>query len=152
MNWVEPHPKRLPTPNEILRIKDEVALLDFEIASLYTYLRELERDRDNKASFVAPIRRIPPEILGDIAMACLQVGIPPYILSQVSSLMRDAVNGMKKLWSSIHYFVPRGQNMADKDLTVTPVSRPFMRDTSVHMVLSLLGGSPISKQILAISP
>ncbi|PVF94372.1 hypothetical protein CPB86DRAFT_818066 [Serendipita vermifera] len=135
MNWDEPHPRRLPTPEEIIRIKDEVALLNSEIASLYTYLHELERDRDNKASFIAPIRRLPPEILGEIAMACLQVGVPPFTLGQVSSSMRNTVNSMKKLWSSIHYFVPRGHNVPDIGQAVTPGYVPVYTLDYLDLVL-----------------
>jgi hypothetical protein len=103
MEWMDTYPQRLPTPEEILQIKEEIQSMDSEIASLQIYLSRLKKDRENKAAFIAPFRRLPLEILGEIARFSLEMGEPPSTLNTICSSMRAAVNGMKALWTTMHY-------------------------------------------------
>jgi len=56
-----------------------------------------------QASIVAPFIRLPPEILGQIALhgLVMEDGPKPSILNQVSSFMRSTINGTKILWSTV---------------------------------------------------
>jgi hypothetical protein len=51
----------------------------------------------------APFTRLPPEILGQIALHGLDMenGPKPSILNQVSAFMRSTINGTKVLWSTV---------------------------------------------------
>ncbi|PVF94371.1 hypothetical protein CPB86DRAFT_818065 [Serendipita vermifera] len=119
MQWIDPHPRWVPTPDEILQVKDEIRSIDSEIASLRIYIAQLRKDRANKLAFIASFRRLPLELLGEIAMLCLKMGESPSKLNSISSSMRAAVNGMKALWTRMHYHVaPHWRK--EKRLTPSP--------------------------------
>ena len=108
--WQEPHPQRLPSPDEIIhnlaKIREadsRIKQLAAQIQELQQSLKETQRDRDIRLSFLSPFRRLPPELLGQIAVCCLAAkgGPKPSQLNQVSKPLRAAVNGMKTLWSTI---------------------------------------------------
>lgn len=108
-NWVEPHPRRLPTSLEIEETHATVQQLDSEIDDLVVQIsrlqdrvRQLKQERAQRLSFVAPFRRLPPELLVPIVELCINAGDPPTVLNSVCSSMRTAVNGMKRLWGTIH--------------------------------------------------
>lgn len=107
-NWREPHPRRAPTLDEIREYKQEVLDLNKRLESMVgdtdnsARLRlELERERANLQSFIAPFNRLPTEILSEIARYGVRLRISRFTLSQISSSMRDAVIGFKTLWSTI---------------------------------------------------
>ncbi|PVF94370.1 hypothetical protein CPB86DRAFT_828662 [Serendipita vermifera] len=89
---------------------DETKCMDSEVASLRIYVAQLRKDRANKLAFIASFRRLPLELLGEIAVFCLEMGESPSKLNSISSSMRAAVNGMKSLWTRMHYYkAPYGQ-------------------------------------------
>jgi hypothetical protein len=107
--WTEPHPRRLPSALEIeethatvLQLDAEISHLQSQISLLRDRVHKLEVERSQRVSFVAPFRRLPPEILVRIVELCINAGDPASILNSVSSSMRNAVNGMKVLWGTIH--------------------------------------------------
>lgn len=110
LEWQEPHPQRLPSPGEIADNLVKIQEAKLRIKELTKQIRELERtrftaqcDHDNRVSFIAPFRRLPEEILHEIAAHCLEMkdGTKPWELNQVNKAMRTAVNGLKGLWSTI---------------------------------------------------
>jgi hypothetical protein len=127
--WKEPHPRRLPSTEEIQetrvvveQLEDELSSLSREIELLQHKVSQLQKERAQRISFIAPFRRLPPEILAKIAQICIDAGDSPNTLNRVSSSMRLAVNGMKSLWGTIH-LVPyrvehrRSEVPADGELT-----------------------------------
>jgi hypothetical protein len=101
MEWTLPHPRRLPTAWEIHENRAKIGELDAEIADLKEQLEKLQRDRDIRASFLSSFRRLPAEILCEIVLHAINKGQSPIKLSKVCASMRDAVIGMKRLWSTI---------------------------------------------------
>ena len=67
-------------------------------------LLQLRQDRANRLSFIATYRRLPTEILCEIAWHCLQIGMQPSVLNRVDTAMRYAVNGFKAIWASIYIY------------------------------------------------
>ena len=111
MVWVEPHPTRLPSPEEITEGRAIIRDADLKIAAFSSQIDGLERlrsnlktIRDNQASFLAPFRRLPPELLKEIALYHIDTqefrGVGA--LDQVCSSLRAVVLRMKWIWERIH--------------------------------------------------
>lgn len=107
--WVGPHPRRIPTAEEVRGILREVEELDGELKTLRGQILFLERrvsdlqdKRAKRVSFISPYRRLPQELLIKIATIYIDEGGSPHTLNRVSSSMREAVNSIKSLWGTIH--------------------------------------------------
>jgi hypothetical protein len=110
MVWIEPHPMRVPSPQEIAQGRAIIRDADLKIAALSDQIENLERlrsnlqtVRDNQASFIATFRRLPPELLEEIAQ-CYIKKLEPHGtggLEQVCSSLRAVVLGMKWIWQTI---------------------------------------------------
>jgi hypothetical protein len=111
MTWVEPHPTHLPSPEEITEGRAIIRDADLKIVALSSQIDGLERlrsnlqtIRDNQTSFLAPFRRLPPELLEEIALYYIDAqefrGVGA--LDQVCSLLREVVLRMKWIWKRIH--------------------------------------------------
>jgi hypothetical protein len=105
MTWKEPHPPHLPSPAEVEISLAKIHQFELKIREITSQIEELEtvratlqRDHDNHVSFIATFRRLPSEILGEIATFCWP---NPWRLNQVSRAMREAINGKKRLWTTI---------------------------------------------------
>lgn len=110
MTWKEPHPHRLPSFDEVVDYLVKIRRVELKIKDLTLQIQELEKARmelqhelDNRKSFIAPARRLPPEIWGEIAAYCMEMdeGPKPWKLNQVCRSIRLSVNGMKSLWTTI---------------------------------------------------
>ncbi|PVF91259.1 hypothetical protein CPB86DRAFT_830673 [Serendipita vermifera] len=104
-----PHPRRLPTDDEIKHclsviedLNEGIALLREEISNIQIQLASLEESRVNHLSFISPIRCLPPELIGEICKICVETGTSPLVLNQVCGRFRDVVNDTSELWSRIH--------------------------------------------------
>jgi hypothetical protein len=116
MGWTAPHPRRRPDPAEIEEERRKIEELDQHIGNLADQIAELtqlrlaleqerlglEQERLNRQSFIAPFRRMPTEILCEIAGHAVRQGTPQLLLNQICSVMRDAVNGFKAFWNHIY--------------------------------------------------
>ncbi|KAG8815203.1 hypothetical protein FRC17_000832 [Serendipita sp. 399] len=76
--------------------------LTSQIHALQIRVAQLEQERAQRVSFIAPFRRLPQEIIARIAEICIELGDSPTVLNRVCSSMRSAVNGMRELWGTIH--------------------------------------------------
>jgi hypothetical protein len=108
MRIPNPHPRRLPTDDEVKHCKVFVEGLDVEtdkikmdISRLQKQLDALEEKRINYLSFISPIRCLPPELISDICLACVKAGMSPMTLNQVCGRFREIVNNTSELWSHI---------------------------------------------------
>jgi hypothetical protein len=108
MEWREPHPRRIATPAEVRENTRQIQALDDKINAMTERderstlkLLKLKQERANRLSFIAAYRRLPTEILGEIAWQCVQEGMKPSKLNQIDAAMRYAVNGFKAFWSCI---------------------------------------------------
>ncbi|PVG01785.1 hypothetical protein CPB86DRAFT_58080 [Serendipita vermifera] len=103
-----PHPRHSPTKAEILSSKTSIGSLEPEIESIQQKIKELQarlqplqRKRNNHASYISPLRRLPPEILSSIIQICLVNGASLLTLTQICGTIRDVVHGMTTIWSKI---------------------------------------------------
>jgi hypothetical protein len=115
MVWIEPHPTRLPSLAEIAEsraiIRDadlKIVALTNQIASLEKLRSNLQTTRDNQASFIAPFRRLPPELLEEIALYYIgeQESRGAGVIDQVCSSLREVVLRMKWIWQTIRIVDP----------------------------------------------
>jgi hypothetical protein len=104
-----PHPRRLPTEEEVEHCLSVVQDLDEgilqireSIEDLQIQLKALEDTRRNHLSFVTPIRCLPPELISEICKTCVEMGVSPLVLNQVCGRFRDIINDTSEFWSRIH--------------------------------------------------
>ncbi|KAJ6580816.1 hypothetical protein B0H19DRAFT_1112483 [Mycena capillaripes] len=107
---------------------ERLACLDDEIARMKDQLKQLERARASLASYRArniainsALKKIPPEVLGEIFFGTLpsitdelnrgkvDMGVSPWLLAQISSRWRAVSLATPSLWSRmVIEFSPRG--------------------------------------------
>jgi hypothetical protein len=109
MEWTAPHPRRRPDPAEIKEgrrkieeLNQQILHVAEQIEKLTQILLALERERLNCQAFIAPLHRMPTEILCEIALQAVHQGTSRLLLNQICSRMRVAVNGFKALWNHIY--------------------------------------------------
>ncbi|KAL1713252.1 hypothetical protein EV715DRAFT_212111 [Schizophyllum commune] len=89
------------------KVKDLMAL----VAQLHDGERELMERRKVQQAYLAPVRRLPPEILsiifkmycGDRSVDLLQKRCPPLILSSVCKVWRDTILGLHSVWNHFEF-------------------------------------------------
>ena len=74
-------------------------------AFLWYLTRQLRNEIANSKSFVAPIRRLPFEILGELFLAYLATGGSPWELTRICKSWRHSAINTPRLWSRIHVAV-----------------------------------------------
>jgi hypothetical protein len=107
-NLPMPHPRHAPSTTEIQTCKSVVDDLERsikrirdEINRLELQIKPLQQRRDNYLSYIAPLRRLPPEILSMIIMLCLKDDVDLSVLNQSCGTIRDAVLETTTIWRSI---------------------------------------------------
>jgi hypothetical protein len=109
MQIPNPHPRRLPTDEELKHCFSVVGDMDRQIAQIKERIEDLQMQletltatRMNHLSFISPIKRLPPELISEICETCVKAGISPLVLGQVCGRFREIVNRTGELWSRIH--------------------------------------------------
>ncbi|PVG01747.1 hypothetical protein CPB86DRAFT_57594 [Serendipita vermifera] len=104
-----PHPRHRPSTSEIQTSPSVISALERSIKDiqnqanqLQLQLEALQQRKANCLSYVAPLRRLPPEILSNIITFCLEKGIEITTLTQSCGVIRDAVLDMPTIWRNIH--------------------------------------------------
>ncbi|PVF94878.1 hypothetical protein CPB86DRAFT_788659 [Serendipita vermifera] len=103
-----PHPRQIPTEAEVRLARSILEELEQSITSIESNIQELQaqllslrQQRANYVSYISPFRRIPPEILAEIALICFHSGESLTKLTQINSTFRDAVTGTGSIWRRI---------------------------------------------------
>jgi hypothetical protein len=103
-----PHPRQLPTGDEIRHSKSIIEDLDRniedleqDIRRLQTRLHEVQRKRANYASYISPLRRLPTEILGEIVSFCIHNSVDITVVASICGRLREVALGMSRIWSNI---------------------------------------------------
>jgi hypothetical protein len=117
-----PHPKQLPSRDDIRQAKtmihqldQDIQVLNQELSQLQRRLRGLEQKRTNYASYISPLRRLPTEILSEIISLCIQEGVDITVMAGICTRLREVALGMSGLWSTIQLRAPRkGQFMKSR--------------------------------------
>jgi hypothetical protein len=86
---------------ELHENKLRIMILDDKITQLVEELERCRDERDGRRRFIAPFRRLPHELLCEIALHGLEMGQSPLTLSHVCVASREALSGMKSLWTKI---------------------------------------------------
>ena len=74
------------------------------VAGFNVQIRVLELENDNAASFLAPIRRLPVEMLAEVFYwAICGNSHPPLELARVNQSWRAVVFSLPRMWSSFHF-------------------------------------------------
>ncbi|KAK7001422.1 hypothetical protein R3P38DRAFT_3049036 [Favolaschia claudopus] len=112
-----------PTDDEVLEIQKLIAEPIQQISSLDDEIALLQEQRSHLSSYVAahkvlisPIRRLPPDIIAEIFLACLpthrncvmNVTEAPVLLGRICSSWRVRSLATPRLWASLHIVVPAG--------------------------------------------
>jgi hypothetical protein len=119
MNLPFPHPRELPTGDDVRHSKVIIKQLDQNIEDLeqnigrlQEQIREIQRKKANYISYISPLTRLPIGVLSEIISICLESGVDVTIMSAICGRLREAVLGMAGLWTHIllrpldHTFFP----------------------------------------------
>lgn len=154
----------VPTPDEIIDIKDGLAESEGRLRSLSLQIGKL-RDRCNQLSvdrerlsigitkyrgMLAPARRLIPEILQEIFYHCLPTSHnavmssaeAPLLLGRVCSQWRQVAYSTPRLWSSIHITIPsiepyNPDSPTDNSVALAAVSSWLARSGALPLFVSL---------------
>jgi hypothetical protein len=103
-----PHPRHRPTEAEvgfhqktITRLETDIKNTQNEINRLQANLVQLQKAKANHASYIAPLRRLPVELLSEIVYMSLESGVKLATLAQICGTLRDVVIGSSTLWNNI---------------------------------------------------
>jgi hypothetical protein len=103
-----PHPRELPTGDDIRHSKTIIEQLDKKIEDieqtigrLQVQLQEVQQKRTNYASYISPLRRLPTEILSEIVTICLDDGRDILTVAGICGRLREVALGMTAIWSEI---------------------------------------------------
>ncbi|THU75692.1 hypothetical protein K435DRAFT_558316, partial [Dendrothele bispora CBS 962.96] len=119
---------------------DEIQKLEADIVSLRNQQQRIYRQIDRYRSLLAPIRKLPPEVLGHIfclictenSAATTEIDCPAVHLSHVCAGWRDLARTTPSLWSCISI-----------DLRVYSQQDPFRVESMLTTCLALSNPSPI---------
>jgi F-box-like len=108
--WSPPNKHGFPSPEEIIYAKETINTLEnalrdaFElIKSTKLRIAELKRDLEERKGWIAPIRKVPTEVLADILLFASEMDdLAPVKISAVSRFWRDIILATPKAWSFIH--------------------------------------------------
>ncbi|KAJ6580091.1 hypothetical protein DFH09DRAFT_1360691 [Mycena vulgaris] len=144
-------------PRTVSAVSEELARYDQEIARLHAQLRRIEADRallqahyDDSRGFLAPIRRLPSEILVKIFEICRQfkkgptethrlVQAPLLTVAQVCSRWHGIAMGTPTLWNTIVV----GRNLPQSTNTLELVGRALDRSADSTLNISVHGSSTL---------
>ncbi|KAJ8088238.1 hypothetical protein PM082_022310 [Marasmius tenuissimus] len=132
------HTTPTPRPEDVLvclgRFEDDVTRIDAELHRLKLAITLLEGKRqwmnqyvEAGRSLLAPIRKLPEELLQHIFQVCCEDGIDivvrkkfnatpqPVVLSRVCTLWRGLTTFLPNLWSTLKYEIHRNESVEEGD-------------------------------------
>jgi hypothetical protein len=115
-----PHPRGRPSRDEVASGKIEIENLErtiqgleANIEGLQSELEEARRMKHNYESYIAPLRRLPVEIIMEIVHFCRRNGTNMRYMSQACGYLRDVVVGMPSVWRNIALLPRTGSFFGD---------------------------------------
>ncbi|KAJ6584012.1 hypothetical protein DFH09DRAFT_1144043 [Mycena vulgaris] len=120
--------------DELARVDAQLEEMDVLIRELKTKRAALEVEIDAHKALMAPLRRIPNDVLGEIFVACLPTahnalidpGEAPLILGRICKHWRSVAYSTPTLWSSLH-IPPLTQEWVWPHVPKVPVARSVER-------------------------
>ncbi|KAF8172440.1 hypothetical protein BJ912DRAFT_1148157 [Pholiota molesta] len=135
----------IPTDEEVLRIQAFLAeplrklgVLEDGISAAELHVRNLRQERedllqqiDKYRTLTSPVRRLPPDVLREIFIACLPddrnptMGCDeaPVVLTRVCASWRSIAMNEARLWAALHIPVPRSGPVFDASYDLTTGER-----------------------------
>ncbi|KAF8172441.1 hypothetical protein BJ912DRAFT_932397 [Pholiota molesta] len=129
----------IPTDEEVLRIQAFLAeplrklgVLEDGISAAELHVRNLRREReellqriDKYRTLISPVRRLPPDVLREIYIACLpddrnptmSSDEAPVVLTRVCASWRSIAMNTPRLWAALHIPVPGPESNVSYDST-----------------------------------
>jgi hypothetical protein len=112
-----PHPRELPTGDDVRHSKAIIEQLDRSIEDLeqsiiclQRQLQEVRQKRANYVSYISPLRRLPTEILSEIIGMRIDDGEDTLTIAGICSRLREVALGMTAIWSNITLRPTRSKN------------------------------------------
>lgn len=145
----------------ILEAQKDLLKLDLEIARVQVVIDQLSQDRSALDSYLmdhrallSPARRMPPEVVTEIFMRCLEDGSDPHssssknriplLLSQICRAWRSVALSTPRLWSSLATTFTESNQMSKAALTEIWLSR----SGACPLTLSMLSSEDVFNQIV----
>ncbi|KIM77164.1 hypothetical protein PILCRDRAFT_77007, partial [Piloderma croceum F 1598] len=140
---------------DILKLDDEMSRLQMVMGQLAAERQSLERSLEEHRSIVAPIRRIPPDVLSEIFTfcadnsgsnynsKCFDVTQAPMQLSFVCNKWRRLAISMSQLWSSISLKGGR-EFVSSSGASFTYISKRSIRTDMLSTWLLRSGSLPLT--------
>jgi hypothetical protein len=108
--WSPVDKNALPSPVDMKHAKETIATLEdalkdaFDLVkSTKLHIAKMEKDLMERKGWIAPIRKVPPEVLVDILLRTSEMDdLAPVKLTAVSRLWRSIILATPKAWSFIH--------------------------------------------------
>jgi hypothetical protein len=109
--WPPPNKNELPSPEEIICVKEAIVTLEaalrdaFELVeSTKLHIAEMTKDLEERKGWIAPIRKVPTEIMVDIFLRTGEMdNLAPVSFTAVSRLWRNIILATPKAWSFIDF-------------------------------------------------
>jgi hypothetical protein len=103
--WPPPNIQSLPSKDEVQKIKEEISSMELEIIATELKLEALRKSVTERKAWIAPIRKLPHEVLSHIFVeVSMDDWKGPLILQGVSRWWRDVVVGSPRAWTFMPLF------------------------------------------------
>ncbi|KAF8194558.1 hypothetical protein BJ912DRAFT_176274 [Pholiota molesta] len=162
----------IPTDEEVLQIQAFLAkplrklgVLEDGISAAELHVHNLRRERedllqqiDKYRTLISPVRRLPPDVLREIFIACLpddrnptmSCDEAPVVLTRVCASWRNIAMNTPRLWAALHITVPRSgpvSNVSYDSITGERITMTEVMDTRLAAVREWIkrsGSLPLS--------
>jgi predicted RNase H-like nuclease (RuvC/YqgF family) len=103
-----PHPRELPTGDDVRQAKSVIEQIDRNIEDLEQKIRrlrkrkrDLQQKRANYVSYISPLRRLPTEILSEIISISFKNDVDITVMAGICSRLREVVLGTPGFWTDV---------------------------------------------------
>ncbi|KIM26583.1 hypothetical protein M408DRAFT_312592 [Serendipita vermifera MAFF 305830] len=106
--WAPTDPNDISSPQDVILAKEAISKLEIALKAAEEALEEVEvdtltREIETRRAWLAPIRRLPVEILSDIFLFCRDLDpFSPLTISKVNRMWRQVILSTLHAWSTIH--------------------------------------------------
>ncbi|KIM29288.1 hypothetical protein M408DRAFT_68186, partial [Serendipita vermifera MAFF 305830] len=109
--WPEPLPNTFPSNGQTIFLKILIDKFESDLQAEYDIINDarqrisaLKEGIAIRRAWIAPIRKLPVEILSEIFVHCRTVSwLAPVKISEVCRLWRQVVLSTPRAWTSIHF-------------------------------------------------
>jgi hypothetical protein len=109
--------------------------------------RSLKRRLDRLQSSIAPVHRLPYELIGEIAFLCVEAGDSPWELARVCRSWRSACLGTPKLWGGLRIILCRKWPLFSRYLDG---KENCVTTDQLHQALVRSGATPLHLEFLSL--